>query len=50
MEHEACVVREIVANVAAEASLYSQAVRLNDQDEPLPTIGSTVEPLLTHTP
>jgi site-specific DNA recombinase len=36
VEHEASVVREIVANVAAGASLYSEAVRLNDQDEPSP--------------
>src|SRR5215207_944298 len=34
VEHEARVVREIVANVAAGASLYSEAVRLNDQDGP----------------
>jgi len=36
VEHEARVVREIMANVAAGASLYSEAVRLNDQDEPSP--------------
>src|SRR5829696_555987 len=36
VEHEARVVREIVANVAAGASLYSEAVRLNDQGEPSP--------------
>ncbi len=30
VEHEARVVREIVANVAAGSSLYSEAVRLND--------------------
>src|SRR5215204_1962435 len=36
VEHEARVVREIMVNVAAGASLYSEAVRLNDQDEPSP--------------
>jgi site-specific DNA recombinase len=36
VEHEARVVREIVANVAAGASLYSEAVRLNGQGEPSP--------------
>src|SRR5215210_8852364 len=36
VEHEARVVREIMANVASGASLYSEAVRLNDQDEPSP--------------
>src|SRR5918992_1002728 len=36
VEHEARVVREIVANVAGGASLYSEAVHLNDQDEPSP--------------
>ncbi len=36
VEREARVVREIVANVAARASLYSEAVRLNDEGEPSP--------------
>jgi len=36
VEHEARVVREIVANVAAGATLYSEAVRLNDLCEPSP--------------
>jgi len=36
VEHEARVVREIMANVASGASLYSEAVRLNDQGEPSP--------------
>ena len=36
VEHEACVVREIIANVAGGASLYSEAVRLNDRGEPSP--------------
>lgn len=36
VEHEARVVREIVANVAAGATLYSEAVRLNGQSEPSP--------------
>ncbi len=36
VEHEARVVREIVTNVAAGASLYSEAVRLNGHNEPSP--------------
>ncbi len=36
VNHEARVVREIVTNVAAGASLYSEAVRLNDHNEPSP--------------
>src|SRR5215217_3428240 len=36
VEEEAAIVREIIANVAVGSSLYSEAVRLNDQDEPSP--------------
>ncbi len=36
VEHEARVVREIIAAVAAGATLYSEARRLNDEDEPSP--------------
>jgi site-specific DNA recombinase len=36
VEHEAHVVREVIANVAAGASLYAEAVRLNDRGEPSP--------------
>jgi site-specific DNA recombinase len=36
VEDEACVVREIIANVAAGATLYSEAKRLNDESKPSP--------------
>ncbi len=36
VEHEARVIREIVANVATGATLYSEAVRLNNRGEPSP--------------
>jgi site-specific DNA recombinase len=36
VEDEACVVREIIANIAAGATLYSEAKRLNDEDVPSP--------------
>ncbi|MDF2702137.1 MAG: resolvase protein [Rubrobacteraceae bacterium] len=36
VEEEARVVREIIANVAAGATLYSEAKRLNDEDEKAP--------------
>jgi DNA invertase Pin-like site-specific DNA recombinase len=36
VEEEARVVREIIANVAAGATLYSEAKRLNDEDERAP--------------
>src|SRR5215210_4206332 len=36
VENEACVVRQIIASIAAGATLYSEAKRLNDESEPSP--------------
>src|ERR687893_754538 len=36
VEDEAKIVREIIANIAAGATLYSEAERLNDEDVPSP--------------
>ena len=36
VEEEARVVRQIIANIAAGATLYSEAKRLNDEGEPSP--------------
>lgn len=36
VEHEARVVRDIIANIAAGSTLYSEAQRLNDAAEPSP--------------
>jgi site-specific DNA recombinase len=36
VEEEASVIREIIANVASGATLYSEAKRLNDEGEPSP--------------
>src|SRR5215208_1880459 len=36
VEDEACVVRQIIANVAGGSTLYSEAKRLNDEGEPSP--------------
>ena len=36
VEHEARVVRQIIASIASGATLYSEAKRLNDEDEPSP--------------
>jgi DNA invertase Pin-like site-specific DNA recombinase len=36
VEEEAAIVREIIANVAADATLYSEAKRLNDEGIPSP--------------
>src|SRR5215218_1822779 len=36
VEEEACIVRQIIANIAAGATLYSEAKRLNDEGEPSP--------------
>lgn len=36
VEDEARIVREIIANIAAGATLYSEAKRLNDEGEPSP--------------
>ena len=36
VEEEAGIVREIIANIAAGATLYSEAKRLNDEDVPSP--------------
>jgi site-specific DNA recombinase len=36
VEEEACLVRQIIANIAAGATLYSEAKRLNDEGEPSP--------------
>jgi site-specific DNA recombinase len=36
VEDEACVVRQIIANVAGGSTLYSEAKRLNDEGQPSP--------------